>query len=66
MRMEQRVCLNVPFFHVYGLNKGLLTMLHAGITIVLEARSFNPTKSLDAIIGEKCDTVYGTPTMWVK
>lgn len=65
IRMENKVCLNVPFFHVYGLIKGLLTMFHTGVTIVLEARSFNPTKSLDAIIGEKCDTVYGTPTMWI-
>lgn len=40
-------------------------MLHAGLTLVLPAPSFNPVKSLKAIVREKCNVVYGTPTMWV-
>ncbi|KOC63524.1 Acyl-CoA synthetase family member 2, mitochondrial, partial [Habropoda laboriosa] len=61
----QRVCLNVPFFHAFGVIKGLLCTLHAGTTLVLPARSFNPVKAVEAIVREKCDIVYGTPTMWI-
>ncbi|OAD62436.1 Acyl-CoA synthetase family member 2, mitochondrial [Eufriesea mexicana] len=61
----QRVCLNVPFFHAFGTIKGLLCMLHGGITMVLPSRTFNPVKSVDAILREGCNTVYGTPTMWI-
>lgn len=56
----------MPFFHAFGTIKGLLTMLHAGVTLVLPARTFNPVKALDAIVQEGCDVVYGTPTMWVR
>ncbi|XP_043517804.1 medium-chain acyl-CoA ligase ACSF2, mitochondrial [Frieseomelitta varia] len=61
----QKVCLNVPFFHAFGILKGLLCMFHAGLTLVLPSPSFNPVKSLNAIIREKCNVVYGTPTMWI-
>ncbi|XP_003402466.2 medium-chain acyl-CoA ligase ACSF2, mitochondrial isoform X1 [Bombus terrestris] len=65
LTVDHKVCLNVPFFHVFGIIKGLMCMLHAGITLVLPARSFNPVKSLEAIVREKCNVVYGTPTMWI-
>nr|XP_034174476.1 medium-chain acyl-CoA ligase ACSF2, mitochondrial isoform X1 [Osmia lignaria] len=60
-----KVCLNVPFFHAFGIAKGLLSSLNAGITLVLQGRSFNPVQSLQAIVQEKCNVVYGTPTMWI-
>ncbi|XP_003700795.3 acyl-CoA synthetase family member 2 [Megachile rotundata] len=60
-----KACLSVPFFHAFGIIKGVLSSLNAGITLVLPAPSFNPVKSLDAIVGEKCNVVYGTPTMWI-
>jgi len=40
-------------------------ILHTGSTLVIEERSFNPIKSLKAIVQEKCAVTYGTPTMWV-
>lgn len=40
-------------------------MFHSGLTLVLPGPSFNPVKSLEAITREKCNVVYGTPTMWV-
>lgn len=67
-RMEMhdglKACLNVPFFHAFGLTKSLV-MLHAGTTIVLESPSFNPVKSIEAMLKEKCEIAYGTPTMWI-
>lgn len=62
---ECKVCLNVPLFHAFGLLMGQLFMLHGGNTLILQGRSFNPVKSLEAIAKEKCNVIYGTPTMWV-
>ncbi|CAK9830258.1 Medium-chain acyl-CoA ligase ACSF2, mitochondrial [Anthophora retusa] len=65
MTAEHRICVNVPFFHAFGVIKGLLCTLHTGSKLILPSRSFNPVKSLEAIIREKCTVVYGTPTMWI-
>ncbi|XP_025267012.1 acyl-CoA synthetase family member 2, mitochondrial-like isoform X2 [Camponotus floridanus] len=62
---ENKICLNVPFFHVFGLIMANILILHTGSTLVIEERSFNPIKSLKAIAQEKCTVTYGTPTMWV-
>ncbi|XP_076296564.1 acyl-CoA synthetase family member 2 [Lasioglossum baleicum] len=59
-----KVCMNVPFFHAFGITKTLV-MLHAGTTIVLESPSFNPVKSIEVMVKEKCEIAYGTPTMWI-
>lgn len=60
-----RVCLNNPLFHVYGCIIGTLNSLYHGATMVLPAPHFHPESSLKAIISEKCNVLYGTPTMFV-
>ncbi|XP_066600678.1 medium-chain acyl-CoA ligase ACSF2, mitochondrial [Prorops nasuta] len=60
-----KICFNVPFFHAFGLLSGYLGSLHEGSSIVLESRSYNPVKSLEAISIEKCTVSFGTPTMWL-
>lgn len=62
--MGSRACLNVPLFHAFGITV-FLVALHAGATTVLESRSFNPVKSLEGMLREKCQLTYGTPTMWI-
>ncbi|XP_029680890.1 acyl-CoA synthetase family member 2, mitochondrial isoform X2 [Formica exsecta] len=62
---ENKICLNVPFFHAFGLTMANILILHTGSTLVLEERSFNPIKTLKAIAQEKCAITYGTPTMWI-
>ncbi|EZA62892.1 hypothetical protein DMN91_002608 [Ooceraea biroi] len=62
---EDKICLNVPLFHAFGLLMGQTLSLNAGCTIVIEAPSYNPIKTLEAIAKEKCSAMYGTPTMWV-
>ncbi|XP_012252598.2 medium-chain acyl-CoA ligase ACSF2, mitochondrial-like [Athalia rosae] len=59
------VCLNVPFFHAFGILMGQLATLHAGATMVLAGPSFKPKESIDTVVKEKCSMMYGTPTMWV-
>ncbi|XP_011879058.1 PREDICTED: acyl-CoA synthetase family member 2, mitochondrial isoform X2 [Vollenhovia emeryi] len=62
--IENKVCLNMPLFHAFGMVMGQLLVLHTGSTIVMEERSFDPVKTLEAIAQEKCAITYGTPTMW--
>ncbi|XP_011173564.1 medium-chain acyl-CoA ligase ACSF2, mitochondrial isoform X2 [Solenopsis invicta] len=63
--IENKICLNMPLFHAFGLVMGQVLILHKGNAVVIEERSFNPVKTLKAIAQEKCAITYGTPTMWV-
>ncbi|XP_029159347.1 acyl-CoA synthetase family member 2, mitochondrial isoform X1 [Nylanderia fulva] len=65
LNIDNKICLNVPFFHAFGLTMANILILHTGNTLVIEDRSFNPVKTLKAIAQEKCAITYGTPTMWV-
>ncbi|KAJ8668974.1 hypothetical protein QAD02_000233 [Eretmocerus hayati] len=60
----RKICLNVPYFHAFGMIHGVSGPLHVGSTVVLESMTFNPVKSIEAIVGEKCEVTFGTPTMW--
>uniref|UniRef100_A0A0C9RZN2 Medium-chain acyl-CoA ligase ACSF2, mitochondrial n=1 Tax=Fopius arisanus TaxID=64838 RepID=A0A0C9RZN2_9HYME len=60
-----RICLNVPFFHAFGIVKGLMTTFCSGATLVIESPIFNPKATINAIAKEKCTGAYGTPTMWI-
>ncbi|KAI5744379.1 hypothetical protein M8J76_001810 [Diaphorina citri] len=60
-----RVCIQVPFFHIYGHVIGILGSLSSGTTLVVPSPSFNPDASLVAFEKERCTSVYGTPTMYV-
>ncbi|XP_076654872.1 acyl-CoA synthetase family member 2 [Halictus rubicundus] len=59
-----KACMNVPFFHAFGITNTMV-LLHAGTTLVLESPSFNPVKSIETMVREKCEIGYGTPTMWI-
>ncbi|XP_008554217.1 medium-chain acyl-CoA ligase ACSF2, mitochondrial isoform X1 [Microplitis demolitor] len=63
--IHHKVCLNVPFFHAFGMIHGCMAGFYAGMTFVLESPIFNPKNSIETIVNEKCTVAYGTPTMWV-
>lgn len=65
MEKHHVICLQVPFFHSFGTVLGILIHLHFGATLILPSMKFSPTKSIDAIIKERCTIVYGTPTMYI-
>lgn len=65
LQQDLKVCVNVPLFHAFGILLGQISTLHAGCTLILPGRSFNPVDSLKVIVEEKCDVTYGTPTMWI-
>jgi acyl-CoA synthetase (AMP-forming)/AMP-acid ligase II len=57
-----RICVNNPLFHGYGIIIGIMNSLNHGATMVLPSPHFNPAESLKAIVEEKCNVVFGTPT----
>ncbi|KAL1491110.1 hypothetical protein ABEB36_011754 [Hypothenemus hampei] len=64
-KQQQVLCLPLPFFHVFGGVVGLCSALHYGGTIVLPSASFEVDKTLEALKGNKCTMIYGTPTLYV-
>lgn len=64
-KMNARVCLNNPLFHVYGCVIAIANSLCHGSTLVFPAPHFSPVDSLKAIVKEHCNVIYGTPTMFV-
>jgi medium-chain acyl-CoA ligase, mitochondrial len=54
------ICSNMPLFHIAGVVSIINTMAY-GSTMVHPAPHFHPEYSLKAIVGEKCNVIYGTP-----
>lgn len=61
-KIHRRICLNNPLFHAYGVVIAAVNALNHGSTLIFPEKHFNPLQSLKAIIDEKCDVIYGTPT----
>lgn len=61
----RRICVNNPLFHAYGVVIAMTNALYHGATLVFPEKHFTPSASLKTIIDEKCDVIYGTPTMYV-
>uniref|UniRef100_A0A8C5EEQ5 Medium-chain acyl-CoA ligase ACSF2, mitochondrial n=1 Tax=Gouania willdenowi TaxID=441366 RepID=A0A8C5EEQ5_GOUWI len=59
-----RVCLPVPMYHCFGSVLGGMCMAVHGVTLVYPSLGYNSTSNLQAIQMEKCNFVYGTPTMF--
>lgn len=62
---EHRICVQVPFFHVFGMVLAITAATSYGCTLVLPGPGYKPAESVEAIIREKCNVIYGTPTMYV-
>lgn len=62
---KHKICIQVPFFHIYGQVVGILGCFGSGTTLVLPSPSFNPEASIQALEKERCTGIYGTPTMYV-
>ena len=60
-----RICCCCPLYHTFGCVIGNLNALIHGCTMVLPSLSFDPQASIQAIVDEKCTSVYGTPTMFI-
>jgi fatty-acyl-CoA synthase len=62
---SSRVCIPVPLYHCFGMVMGNLGCVTHAATIVYPSESFDPLKALEAVEGERCDVLYGVPTMFI-
>ncbi len=62
---EDRICLPVPFYHCFGMVMGNLAATSRGACMVIPAPSFEPRATLEAVVREKCTSLYGVPTMFI-
>ncbi|XP_033826315.1 medium-chain acyl-CoA ligase ACSF2, mitochondrial-like [Periophthalmus magnuspinnatus] len=60
---EVRVCMAVPLYHCFGSVIGGMCMAVNGITLVFPSKGYDSQANLKAIQNERCNIVYGTPTM---
>uniref|UniRef100_UPI0037E9C39A medium-chain acyl-CoA ligase ACSF2, mitochondrial-like n=1 Tax=Semicossyphus pulcher TaxID=241346 RepID=UPI0037E9C39A len=64
LKPKVRVCVPVPMYHCFGSVMGGMCMTLHGITLVFPSTEYNSQANLQAIQSEKCNYVYGTPTMF--
>ncbi|XP_068605943.1 medium-chain acyl-CoA ligase ACSF2, mitochondrial-like [Brachionichthys hirsutus] len=63
-RPEVRICMQLPMYHCFGSVIGGMNMAVHGVTLVFPSAGYNSQANLEAIQNEKCNVVYGTPTMY--
>mgnify|MGYP000844255127 FL=1 len=59
-----KLCLQVPLFHCFGVTLGVMAILSHGATLVA-VEVFDPLLGLAAVHQEKCTVLYGVPTMFI-
>jgi fatty-acyl-CoA synthase len=60
-----RVCIPVPLYHCFGMVMGNLGCVTHAATMVYPTESFDPLKTLETVAAERCDVLYGVPTMFI-
>jgi fatty-acyl-CoA synthase len=60
-----RVCIPVPFYHCFGMVLGNLACTTHGAAIVIPSASFDPAFAIEAVVRERCTSLYGVPTMFI-
>uniref|UniRef100_A0A915IP81 Medium-chain acyl-CoA ligase ACSF2, mitochondrial n=1 Tax=Romanomermis culicivorax TaxID=13658 RepID=A0A915IP81_ROMCU len=59
------ICCPPPLYHCFGCIIGSLASVLHGATCVFPSTAFDAKMSLSSIHDEKCNSLYGTPTMFV-
>jgi fatty-acyl-CoA synthase len=65
IEVGSRVCIPVPLYHCFGMVMGNLGCVTHAATMVYPSESFDPLKTLQTIEAERCDVLYGVPTMFI-
>jgi fatty-acyl-CoA synthase len=60
-----RVCIPVPLYHCFGMVMGNLGCVTHAATMIYPSESFDPLSTMEAIEAERCDVLYGVPTMFI-
>ena len=65
LRLSDRVCGPVPYYHCFGSILFNLGCLVTGATMVVPADHFDSLRTLEAVERERCTALYGVPTMFI-
>ncbi len=65
LRAGDRLCLPVPLYHCFGMVMGNLACLTHGAAMVYPVPVFDADATLKTIQSERCDGLYGVPTMFI-
>jgi fatty-acyl-CoA synthase len=59
-----RLCIPVPLYHCFGMVMGTLGCVAQGAAMVFPGEGFDPLATLRAVTQERCNALYGVPTMF--
>ncbi len=62
---KDRLCLSVPFSHMFGCICVTLAAVAKGAAIVIPSEAFDPKRVLEAIAKERCTAIYGSPNAFI-
>jgi fatty-acyl-CoA synthase len=65
LRQGDRLCVPVPLYHCFGMVMGNLGCLTHGAAMVYPAPAFDPGATLRTIEAERCEGLFGVPTMFI-
>lgn len=61
----EKVCAPVPLYHCFGMVMANLACLTHAACVVYPAPAFSPLAVLEAVAAERCEALYGVPTMFI-
>jgi fatty-acyl-CoA synthase len=65
LKAGDRLCVPVPLYHCFGMVMGNLGCVTHAATMVYPAEAFEPLAVLQAVAEERCEALYGVPTMFI-
>jgi fatty-acyl-CoA synthase len=65
LKAGDRLCIPVPLYHCFGMVMGNLACVTHGAAMVYPAPVFDAEATLRTIEAERCDALYGVPTMFI-
>ena len=65
LKAGDRLCIPVPLYHCFGMVMGNLGCVTHAATMVYPAEAFEPLAVLQAVAEERCEALYGVPTMFI-
>ena len=65
LKRGDRLCIPVPLYHCFGMVMGNLACLTHASAMIYPGEGFEPRATLEAVQAERCDGLYGVPTMFI-
>uniref|UniRef100_A0A3Q3IKQ9 Medium-chain acyl-CoA ligase ACSF2, mitochondrial n=1 Tax=Monopterus albus TaxID=43700 RepID=A0A3Q3IKQ9_MONAL len=65
LKCDESLCVSVPLYHCFGSVIAGISMAVHGITLVFPSPGYSARANVEAIHSEKCNVMYGTPTMFI-